>query len=122
MRRRPPASTRTYTLFPYTTLFRSSADPFLSELHAELAAYPAPAAPTTHSLLAVPLELRMRESDKVLRFIPTTTVFTPPTSVTLSELELECFYPAADQTGSVPIPHQDKEHNNVDVTKNGKKA
>src|SRR3546814_4756686 len=28
MRRRPPRSTRTYTLFPYTTLFRS-ADPFL---------------------------------------------------------------------------------------------
>src|SRR3546814_2931251 len=27
MRRRPPRSTRTDTLFPYTTLFRSSADP-----------------------------------------------------------------------------------------------
>src|SRR3546814_13229074 len=26
MRRRPPRSTRTYTLFPYTTLFRSAAD------------------------------------------------------------------------------------------------
>src|SRR3546814_7846250 len=26
MRRRPPRSTRTYTLFPYTTLFRSLAD------------------------------------------------------------------------------------------------
>src|SRR3546814_339653 len=26
MRRRPPRSTRTYTLFPYTTLFRSSGD------------------------------------------------------------------------------------------------
>src|SRR3546814_15564464 len=27
--RRPPKSTRTYTLFPYTTLFRSLADPVL---------------------------------------------------------------------------------------------
>src|SRR3546814_13882441 len=28
MSRRPPKSTRTYTLFPYTTLFRSTAIPF----------------------------------------------------------------------------------------------
>src|SRR3546814_13891702 len=28
MIRRPPRSTRTYTLFPYTTLFRSSLPPF----------------------------------------------------------------------------------------------
>src|SRR3546814_13361906 len=27
MIRRPPVSTRTYTLFPYTTLFRSGTDP-----------------------------------------------------------------------------------------------
>src|SRR3546814_14580989 len=26
MRRRPPRATRTYTLFPYTTLFRSASD------------------------------------------------------------------------------------------------
>src|SRR3546814_3132505 len=30
MIRRPPRSTRTYTLFPYTTLFRSSVDEFLA--------------------------------------------------------------------------------------------
>src|SRR3546814_18707107 len=30
MIRRPPSSTRTYTLFPYTTLFRSSGFPALS--------------------------------------------------------------------------------------------
>src|SRR3546814_18494803 len=42
MIRRPPRSTRTYTLFPYTTLFRSSAafrspdDPHLYDLKAEL--------------------------------------------------------------------------------------
>src|SRR3546814_3638403 len=31
MIRRPPRSTRTYTLFPYTTLFRSGWDPCLSQ-------------------------------------------------------------------------------------------
>src|SRR3546814_1615444 len=42
MIRRPPRSTRTYTLFPYTTLFRSNpifglspADPFLHERMAD---------------------------------------------------------------------------------------
>src|SRR3546814_11904139 len=32
MLRRPPRSTRTYTLFPYTTLFRSFQPPFLAGL------------------------------------------------------------------------------------------
>src|SRR3546814_10723612 len=32
MRRRPPRSTRTDTLFPYTTLFRSDVGQFLDEL------------------------------------------------------------------------------------------
>ena len=78
-----------------------SGDPFLSELHAELSAYPAPPAPKesrAHPLLAVPLELRMPGSDRVLRFISTTTVFSTATSVSLSELALECFYPADAET------------------------
>src|SRR3546814_1448872 len=36
MIRRPPRSTRTYTLFPYTTLFRSAAVPALAPGHADL--------------------------------------------------------------------------------------
>ncbi|MCB5201068.1 helix-turn-helix transcriptional regulator [Neorhizobium sp. T786] len=79
----------------------ASDDPFLSELLGELAAYPAPATSTAHpphSLLAVPLELKMPGSDRVLRFISTTTVFSTATSVTLSELALECFYPADAET------------------------
>src|SRR3546814_21008908 len=42
MRRRPPRSTRTDTLFPYTTLFRSASDPTITpviaipELHLKL--------------------------------------------------------------------------------------
>src|SRR3546814_4861821 len=31
MIRRPPRSTRTYTLFPYTTLFRSASAPHIAE-------------------------------------------------------------------------------------------
>src|SRR3546814_7625218 len=33
MRRRPPRSTRTDTLFPYTTLFRSVASAFADQIH-----------------------------------------------------------------------------------------
>src|SRR3546814_14701770 len=43
MIRRPPRSTRTYTLLPYTTLFRSSAPPTLRRVLRARAALPAPA-------------------------------------------------------------------------------
>src|SRR3546814_8302644 len=39
MRRRPPRSTRTDTLFPYTTLFRSAFDGWLAESDGNRAAY-----------------------------------------------------------------------------------
>lgn len=90
-----------------------SGDPFLSELLGELVAYPAPAAPATHpppSLLVVPLELRIPGSDRALRFISTTTVFSTATSVTLSELALECFYPADAETRTV-LMRQENEGN-----------
>src|SRR3546814_20380010 len=35
--RRPPGSTRTYTLFPYTTLFRSGGDRMVTQCGAEIA-------------------------------------------------------------------------------------
>lgn len=86
-------------------------DPFLAELYAELCAYPAPPAPgenRAHPLLAVPLELRMPGSDRVLRFISTTTVFSTATSVTLSELALECFYPADAETRVALMQSQER--------------
>lgn len=92
----------------------STGDSFLAALHNELAAYPAPSLPSaaisrTHPSIAVPLELRDFRSDSILRFISTTTVFSTATSVTLSELSLECFYPAdeatrAALTGAEQIP------------------
>jgi len=71
-------------------------DEVLSRLHAELAAYPAPKA-SRHAgadPLAIPLQLRDPSSGTILSFISTTTVFGTATDVTLSELVLECFYPA----------------------------
>nr|CAD6412111.1 XRE family transcriptional regulator [Rhizobium sp. Q54] len=91
----------------------SSGDPFLADLHGELSAYPAPPAPhenRTHPLLAVPLELGMPGSGRLQRFISTTTVFSAATSVTLSELTLECFYPADAETRAA-LMRQDKENN-----------
>jgi transcriptional regulator with XRE-family HTH domain len=80
-----------------------SGDSFLGTLHDELAAYPAPSQPTAmasrpHPSIAVPLELRDLHDDRILRFLSTTTVFSTATSVTLSELSLECFYPADEAT------------------------
>jgi transcriptional regulator with XRE-family HTH domain len=78
-----------------------SGDAQLVALHAELTAYPAPAdAVPAHDFggIAVPLRLRLPGSDAPLVFISTTTVFGTPVDVTLSELALECFYPADERT------------------------
>ena len=45
---------------------------------------------------AIPFQLRTEEG--VLSFFSTTTLFGTPLEVTLSELSLECFYPADDST------------------------
>src|SRR3546814_3403528 len=56
MRRRPPRSTRPYTLFPYTPLFRS-----------RRRAEPHPAAPTAHpTRLAVPPAFAVPDADAEL--------------------------------------------------------
>jgi len=78
-----------------------SADAQLVALRAELAAYPAPGgdAPAHDSGgIAVPLRLRVDGLAAPLSLISTTTVFGTPVEVTLSELALECFYPADDAT------------------------
>ena len=83
----------------------ASADPVLTALLAELAAFDAPpdgrpAAPAhAHYLptgIAVPLQLNTAQGR--LSLISTTTVFGTPVEVTLSELAIEAFYPADDIT------------------------
>jgi transcriptional regulator with XRE-family HTH domain len=82
----------------------ASADPVLIDLLRELSAYPvarstriAPDAPAAgHPSVFVPLELATPAG--VLTFISTTTVFGTPVDVTVSELALECFFPADQAT------------------------
>ncbi|MEP9375248.1 helix-turn-helix transcriptional regulator [Aquabacter sp. CN5-332] len=79
----------------------ATGDPVLFALHRELSALPArtgrmPAAAANP--IAVPLQLRVPESGMVLSLLSATTVFGTATEVTLSEMALECFYPADDET------------------------
>ena len=78
-----------------------SGDATLVALHDELAAYPVRAgnAPANEpGGIAVPLKLRVDGLAEPLSLISTTTVFGTPVDVTLSELALECFYPADERT------------------------
>ncbi|MFL9960135.1 helix-turn-helix transcriptional regulator [Paraburkholderia sediminicola] len=82
-----------------------SGDEALSALRDELAAYPAPAGAdaadndeTAVNQIAVPL--RLRTPIGVLSFFSTTTVFGTPVDVTLSELAIEAFFPADQQTAA----------------------
>jgi hypothetical protein len=80
-----------------------SADPVLVDLVNELRDYPLPPArPGRHAPMHdggdvfVPFQI---ESDSgVLSFMSTTTVFGTPIDVTLSEIALECFFPADSET------------------------
>ena len=80
---------------------QASADPVLQALTDELQGYavPAgePAAPLPNDAqVYVPLQLRTAAG--VLNFISTVTVFGTPTDITLSELALETFFPADEDT------------------------
>ena len=78
-----------------------SADESLMRLLEELKSYPGPAHPVTsaertQSSFIVPLQLGI--DGELFSFISTTTVFGTPVDVTLSELAIEAFFPADDQT------------------------
>jgi hypothetical protein len=78
-----------------------SLDPVLSALHDELKALPENevAAPRSGaSRIAVPLVLRDPDTGTTLSFLSTTTVFGTATDITLSEITLECFFPADEAT------------------------
>jgi transcriptional regulator with XRE-family HTH domain len=80
----------------------ASADPVLLSLLEELRGYPAPrgARPARETPdyggMVVPFELATEAGP--MTFISTTTVFGTPVDITLSELALECFYPADEVT------------------------
>ena len=83
----------------------ASADPVLIALLEELRGYPAPSTPRPtrpprdYAGMVVPLELVTEAG--LLAFFSTITVFGTPIDVTLSELALECFYPADNATAEI---------------------
>jgi transcriptional regulator with XRE-family HTH domain len=97
------AQWRSHVLQKLRHQFELSRDPRLGTLLEELRGYPAPPAVPCVSAdegpfggFAIPFQLRTEEG--VLSFFTTTTLFGTPLEVTLSELSLECFYPADDST------------------------
>lgn len=80
-----------------------SADLVLMQLLTELRGFPAPAntgpEPGEHPPVVVPFRL-MTEAGE-MAFFSTTTVFGTPVDITLSELALECFYPADAATADI---------------------
>ena len=78
-------------------------DPSLMELLQELLKYPggvskSPTMPVGAMQHAVVVPLQIRAGAHLLSFFSTTTIFGSPVDVTLSELALECFYPADEAT------------------------
>ena len=78
-----------------------TADPVLSELLTELRGYPVNAAKDAghagvNSSIVVPLQLTTETG--ILRLFSTTTVFGTPLDVTVSEIAIESFFPADEET------------------------
>jgi transcriptional regulator with XRE-family HTH domain len=81
-----------------------TADPDLTALHTELAAYPCDQA-EPHVELPGPADvfvpLRIRYADTELSFFSTVTAFGTPLDVTVAELVIESYFPADDHTATV---------------------
>jgi transcriptional regulator with XRE-family HTH domain len=79
-----------------------SGDPVLVDLLAELRSYDVPAGPSPGAAgpdrASVAVPFRLATDHGILSFLSTITVFGTPIDVTLSELALECFYPADQAT------------------------
>jgi len=78
----------------------ASGDPALFALHEELAGYPGGGGGHSVDLEAgeIAVPLRVRAGDAELAFISTATTFGTAVDVTVSELSIESFFPADDQT------------------------
>src|SRR5690606_18259295 len=84
-----------------------SADPKLIELFDELLGYPAPGVPhrAVNDYGSVVVPLRLKTAFGTLSFFSTTTVFGTPVDVTLSELAIEAFFPADEETAAALRRH-----------------
>ena len=82
--------------------FEATGDAVVADLMEEIGDYPVPA--PTHSDPApddVAVPLRIMTVDGLLSFYGATTVFGSAVDVTLSELTIEAFYPADDETAAI---------------------
>jgi transcriptional regulator with XRE-family HTH domain len=99
------AEWRTHLLDRLRRQAEASADPILLALLEELRSFPAPRGPRPappspdYGGMVVPFELATEAG--TMTFLSTTTVFGTPVDITLSELALECFYPADDVTAQL---------------------
>ncbi|MEI9428814.1 helix-turn-helix domain-containing protein [Mesorhizobium sp. Cs1299R1N3] len=84
----------------------AAGDPELIALEQELRGYPSglkSSRPAPVEPNAIVHPLRLAHGDTVLSFISTITVFGTPLDVTLSELAIESFFPADEQTRAVLV-------------------
>jgi transcriptional regulator with XRE-family HTH domain len=95
------AEWRAHLLFRLRRQIEITADPVLIDLLREIGGYPTPAGkPVPASALenAVVVPFKISTYAGLLSFFSTTTIFGTPVDVTLSELALELFFPADDET------------------------
>ncbi|MEO5322202.1 helix-turn-helix transcriptional regulator [Mesorhizobium sp. CC13] len=81
----------------------TAGDPVLAALEQELLGYPdgpRSGRPVQGDANIIAHPLRLRVGNAVLSFISTTTVFGTPLDVTLSELAIESFFPADEETAA----------------------
>jgi transcription regulator MmyB-like protein len=78
-----------------------TADPDLSALLRELSAYPAAPSSQTPQSDGVVVPFRVHTRVGLLSFLSTTMVFGTPVDITLSELAIEAFLPADQETASL---------------------
>jgi MmyB-like transcription regulator ligand binding domain/Transposase DDE domain len=94
---------RAHLLFRLRRQIEITADPLLIDLLREIGGYPTPAGkPVPASALeyAIVVPGKINTKAGLLSFFSTTTVFGTPVDVTLSELALELFFPADDETAA----------------------
>jgi transcriptional regulator with XRE-family HTH domain len=91
---------RAHVLERLRAQFAASADPAILALLDELWAYPAPPGPRGQTAAggAIATPLVLDGPDGPLSFLSTTTVFGTPLDVTLSEIAIEAFFPADEET------------------------
>jgi len=98
------AEWRSHLLHRLRQQIELTADPKLVELQREVSAYPIAPAPglgqsPQHDWVVVPFRIRTRMG--VLSFISTTMVLGTPVDITLSELAIEAFFPADNETKAI---------------------